>query len=119
MSLYEEWLEASAELKRAKKRELELRNAICPDVLGDKIEGAVTYYKDGFKVNAVAKLTRTLDREQLEALWDDLTEEEQECIDYKPSLVLSKYKKIEEKGGLLMEAVTVKPAQSTLKIEIE
>jgi hypothetical protein len=114
--LYNEWLEASAALKKAKALELQLRNAICGIYLSEKLEGAVTAKDSGFTVTATAKLNRSVDREILEAIWDDLTPEEQECVDYKPSLKLTNYKKIEATGGKLLEAITVKPGQATLKI---
>lgn len=116
MSQYEQWLEAKATLDAAKKEELRLRNLICNRVLKDKLEGAVTKQTPDFKVTATAKLNRKLDVEVLEAIWEDLTEEEQEAVVYKPSLKLTEYKKIEQTGGKLLEAVTVAPAQATLKI---
>ena len=116
MSIYQQWLDATNELKSAKDKELELRNLICEEILAQKLEGATTVHVPGFKVTATAKLNRSVDREVLEAIWDGLPDEEKECIDYKPSLKLTAYKKIEIGGGKLLEAVTVKPAQATLKI---
>lgn len=117
MKTYEEWLEVQAELRTLKARELKLRDRICAKILEDKLEGAVTIKKPGYKVTATARVNRTIDRETLEALWEDLTPMEQESIDYKPNLVLANYKKIEQTGGKLLEAVTVKPGQASLKIE--
>jgi len=116
MNKYQEWLEASAALKKAKKVELELRNSICADRLKDRLEGAKTTVEDGFKITATARLNRSVDRAILETIWDDLTDREKECVDYKPSLVLKNYKLVEAEGGKLLEAVTVKPAQASLKI---
>ena len=116
MSVYEEWLAISANLKLMKSAELELRNSICKEFLIDKLEGAATCYKEGLSITATAKLTRSIDREVLEAIWGDLTDEEKECIDYKPSLKLAKYKTLEHDGCLLMDAITIKPAQASLKI---
>ena len=119
MILHSQWLVASEALRQAKEEELRVRNLICEEVLGDKVEGSVTKRENGLKVTATAKVTRSLDREVLEVLWEDITDEERECIDYKPSLRLALYKKIEAEGGKLMEAVTVKPAQASLKIKEE
>ena len=116
MEIYNEWLEATANLKAAKKEELRLRDLIVGDVLQDKFEGAVTRNDDGFKVVATAKLTRSIDRVVLESIWEGLSDVEKNCIDYKPSLKLADYKKIEASGGALLEAITVKPAQASLKI---
>lgn len=117
MKTYERWLEVSAELKRLKAEELTLRNKITSKILTDKLEGAKTESNTKYKVTATARLNRSLDRELLEAIWEDLTIDEQECVEYKPSLVLTNYRKFEERGGKLLEAVTVKPGQASLKIE--
>lgn len=116
MSEYRAWLESVQALKHAKKVELDLRNFICVELLADKLEGSKTVHVPGYTVTPTAKLTRTIDRAILETIWDGLSDAEKECIAYKPSLVLANYKKIEAEGGTLLDAITVKPAQSSLKI---
>lgn len=118
-SLYQQWLAASSALTNAKKLELDLRNKICAMHLSDKLEGSKTIRHNSFILKPTAKLTRSIDKEMLEAIWDDLSDSEKECIEYKPALKLTDYKKIEEEGGLLTDAITVKPAQASLKIIIE
>lgn len=117
MNKYLEWLRASEDLKTAKAKELQLRNALCDELLSEKLEGSLTVRDQGYKITATAKLTRSIDQAVLESIWDNLPDEERECIAYKPSLKLANYKRIEQQGGLLMEAITVKPAQASLKIE--
>ena len=116
MNIYEQWIEASARLKEAKAEELRLRNAICDTHLEDKLEGSKTDRFGDLKITTTARLNRSIDTEVLDAIWDDLTLEEQDCVIYKPSLVLANYKRIEQSGGKLLEAVTVKPGQASLKI---
>ncbi len=115
--LHEEWLDLSDQLRSLKALELKLRNRIAAPLLSEKVEGTVSSTNTKYKITATARVNRTIDRELLEAIWEDLSLDEQECIDYKPSLVLSNYKPYEETGGKLMEAVTVKPGQASLKIE--
>lgn len=115
--LHEEWLEVSDQLRTLKAQELKLRNRIATPLLSDKVEGTVTDTNTKYKITATARVNRVVDREVLEAIWEDLTAQERECIDYKPNLVLSNYKPYEISGGKLMEAVTVKPGQASLKIE--
>lgn len=115
--LHDEWLEVSDDLRALKALELKLRNKIAAPLLSDKVEGAVTSTNKYYKITATARVNRVIDREILEAIWEDLSHDEQECIDYKPNLVLSNYKPYETTGGKLMEAVTVKPGQASLKIE--
>lgn len=116
MDKYAEWLEVSEELRTLKRKELKLRNELC---VTDKLEGSTTTHPNGYKVTVTARLTRSIDRPVLEAIWDTLSDTEKECIDYKPSLILSNYRAIEETGGALMDAVTVKPAQASLKVLLE
>ncbi len=115
--LHEEWLEVTDELRTLKALEIKLRNKIAAPLLSEKVEGTVSATNTKYKITATARVNRTIDREVLEAIWEDLSLDEQECIDYKPNLVLSNYKPYEETGGKLMEAVTVKPGQASLKIE--
>jgi len=116
MSIYNEWMDACARLRNAKEEELLLRNAICMAHLEDVLEGSKTTRSGNLKITATANLNRSVNREVLEAIYEDLTDEEKECIDFKPSLRVGEYKRIEGSVGLLAEAITIKPAQSTLKI---
>lgn len=120
MGIYEDWLESKRELDKAKEKELELRNKIAHKVLGSKSEGAKTERNGGYKITATAKLNRAIDREALSATWDLLSDEEKNCINYKPTLNLAAYKKIEsgvvESDGLLMDCITVKPGTVELKV---
>ena len=59
MSIYNDWLKASAALKKAKAEELRLRDLICGDVLQDKFEGATTRMEGDYKITATARLTRS------------------------------------------------------------
>jgi len=118
-SIYQKWKVVSLELKALKTLELKLRNDICASLLKDKLEGSITLHDEEVKIVATARITRSLDKQILEAIWEDLTDREKECVGYTPKLKLALYKPLEETGGKLMEAVTCKPAQSTLKIETE
>jgi len=117
MKIYEQWLDVSNDLRKLKIEELRLRNKINATILEEKLEGSVTITKPNYKVTGTARLNRVLNAEILDAIWEDLTPDEQESVQFKPSLVLANYKQIELSGGKLMEAVTVKPGQASLKIE--
>lgn len=115
-NIYEDWLEASDKLKQAKADELALRNHIIDLHQGDTIEGARTDRFEGFKIVTTAKLNRSIDVAVLDAIWEDLPDDQKECVDFKPSLKLSKYKEVEKAGGMLLQAITTKPAQASLKV---
>lgn len=116
---YEEWMEAYDALQHTKARELKLRNKIISEIGSDKLEGSVTQHspRGDYKVVVTTRVNRAVDRPTLEAIWEGLTPDEQECIDYKPNLVLAKYKPFESTGSKLLEAITVKPGQASLKID--
>lgn len=116
-SLYQEWLDAAHNLKVAKAKELKLRNQIIASIPIDKLEGSVTRTEGEYKVGVTYRLNRTIDRTVLEDLWDELPPEERDCIDFKPSLVMSQYKPLEAAGGKILEAITVKPGQASLTID--
>jgi hypothetical protein len=116
---YEEWLEAYEALQHTKSRELKLRNKIISDIGSDKLEGSITIRspREDYKVTITTRVNRAVDRPTLEAIWDGLSADEQDCIDYKPNLVLAKYKPFEATGSKILEAITVKPGQASLKID--
>jgi len=115
--MYQEWLEASIALEKAKRVELDLRNQICEKILVDKLEGAKTVTDGNFKITATARVNRNIDAKVLSAIFDELTDEEKQAVEYKPQLRISLYKPIEESGGKLLEAVTVTPGQASLTIK--
>ena len=119
IKLYEEWLESYEALQHTKSRELKLRNKIIDQIGSDKLEGSTTIRspRDDYKLTVTTRVNRAVDRPTLEAIWEGLTLDEQDCIDYKPNLVLAKYKPFEAEGSKLLEAITVKPGQASLKIE--
>ena len=115
-NIYEDWLDAVEKLKDAQEWELRIRNSICELHLEDVLEGSKTETFEDLKITATARLNRTVDRVVLDSIWEDLTPEEQAAINFKPDLRIGLYKPIEASGGLLLEAVTVKPGQPSLKI---
>jgi len=113
-STLENWLDAKATLDAAKKSEMELRKQICDELLADKPEGTNNFNLFGYDIKAVKKFTYSLDPD-----FDDtmLTDDEKECIRFKPSLVLGRYKKLIEPGAL-DDYVTVTEATPTLSISL-
>ena len=108
---------AKLNLKFWKDKELSLRNKVLNYYSPKEQEAKIKKQIADYEIELQYKLNRKIDEDVLDNIWDDLTEEEQECVQFKPSLILSKYKKLEEEGiSLLLDAVTVKPAQGAVKI---
>lgn len=116
MSIYDEYYEVKKEMAAASKRERELRQEICKELLEGVLEGSRTVSVGEYKVTVTAVVNRKIDKEALNTIWEDLSWEEQQLVDFKPSLKIKEYKQAEALGCKLMEVVEVKPGMSQLKI---
>ncbi len=115
---YNAWIDAKAQLDHWKKVEKEMRETICEHFLEGKTVGVHTFHPTGFKVKATKKITTSLDGKVLSAMWDDLSDAEQGCVTFKPTLVAGKYKQCGN-HETLDQALVTKPAMPTLSIEVE
>lgn len=113
-----EWDQKNDELKRLKKQEMELRLQICESLLEGKEVGTHNFEYDGFSAKAVKKTSISLLPEELEALYDDFSEDERNCISFKPMLSQSKYKTLDD-SSILDECIVVKPATPSLSVTID
>lgn len=113
-----DWLQASTLLKKFKKKELSLRNEIISEHGSTKIDGTEKQTIDNLEIIFSFGLTKSIDRAALDTVWDVLSEEEKSCIDWKPVLKAKEYKALKESNpdSELLNYITEKPAQSTLKI---
>lgn len=113
-----DWLQASTLLKKFKKKELSLRNEIISEHGSTKIDGTEKQTIDNLEIIFSFDLTKSIDRAALDTGWDNLSEEEKACIDWKPALKLKEYKALKESNpkSLLLRCITEKPAQGTLKM---
>ena len=111
----EQYIEAKQALVDAKANEAELRMAITDELLAGKSEGTHNFKIDGMKVKAVNKMNYKIDEDELDTIWDDLEQAEQDLVRFKPSLKLKDYKEAE--GDLMLNnAITVSPAMPTLEV---
>ena len=112
------WDQLNSDLKKLKKKEMELRLEICESLLEGKEVGTHNYKFHGLFAKAVKKNSISLLPEELELLYDDLSEDERDCISFKPMLSQSKYKQLED-SSILDECIIVKPATPTLSVTID
>ena len=117
----EDYRQMKASLRALKEAEMDMRLEIC-DALDIDSHNVGTHNMEyptlGLKVKMIKKVTHKLDKEVLEQIYDDLSEEESECISFEPKLSVSKYKKA---GGsdLLDTAILIVPATPSLEVSIE
>ena len=116
--LITEWCALKADIETMNVRERELRREITKEILGEKLEGSVTARDGEMKVTATAILNRSLDQAVLESIWDELSWEEQQAVEYKPKLKVKQYKTFETTDSKLLDAVTVKPGMAQLRVVV-
>jgi hypothetical protein len=111
---FETLMALQSQLKGIKAEEIELRKSIANKVLETKEIGTHTITSGVFICKATKKVAYLLDRDALEQIWADLSEDEKGAIDYQPKLKLKDYKSID--SSLLDEAITIKPAMPSIAI---
>lgn len=90
----QEWLSIKEEIEELQKKERELRVVIARHVLDGKVEGSRTDVIDGIKLSATGVVSYKLDQAELSIIYDDLSDDEKECVRYKPELNLKNYRKL-------------------------
>lgn len=110
------WLIAKEELATLKARELDLRNQICEHILDGKIKGTSNKVIGVYSLSAAAKLNNKVEKEELQAMWSDLSPEEKECVKFKPEVVAKNYGKIAADSNL-HRVITSKPGTPTLTLK--
>lgn len=117
--LINEYIEAKEALNKYKKLEADLRIKVLDEVFSDQTPGSHTEIINGLKVKGGFKLNHKLDVKMASELFDSMTEEEQSCIKFKPSLSLKEYNDLEDVDTYILDdCITVVPAMPTLSIEV-
>ena len=122
LRLFDEWKKISVELKEMKALELRARKMLCNDMfaLAEKdvsdVEFKVKIVQEGKTVVAHSKTNTSVDESILSSMGGELTEQEQSCLRYKPSLIKAKYDKLPE-DSLLHAACVTKSSTPTLTVE--
>lgn len=101
---YQEWWFWRQRLQEAKEKEMELRKAICEE------QGVGIVKIGGIKYKSNQGVSRSIDAAALESIWDDLTQDDIDCITFKPT---AKWAKISEES-ILWSVITEKPSAPTL-----
>ena len=115
-----EWYRLQQELQTIKTKEMLLRRKIF-DVMFSVQEG--TEYVDlahGYRLQAVAKLDRTLDAAHLDVMKDEFRKHKinvDALVKYKPELSIKDYRQLtDEQRNMFDQVLTIKPGAPSLKI---
>ena len=92
MSIYTDHKHAVKMLNKYKAKELAIRKEIVETLAKDETAGTYTFMEDGYQIKIVKSYNYSLDRDLLESIYDDLPEEQQALLDFKPSLKIADYK---------------------------
>lgn len=104
---YERWKELSKMLKKIKAEESKLRKELVAQFKGADADAVGTFNVEVFgdEVKIVQRDTLKLDVALLKTLWQELTEEEKQCIEHAPKLLRKEYEKLPTGNTLSMEVV--------------
>ncbi len=111
----EEYRVMKEDLAQLKQDEMDLRVEIA-DEIGKGLDAGTHNFSKyaGLKVKLVSKLAYSIDKNILEGIV--LSEEEAECIRWKPELNLTKFKQVDTDA--LDDAITIKPGAPTITVEL-
>ena len=113
------WLSAKAAEDSAKAMRLDAENAILAHFPSDKAEGSITDADHGITVSY--KLTRAVDSEGVQQIWNDLSANAQKAFKVKFDLDLKQYRAIQDLDPKsfteLAKFVTSKPAKPSISMK--
>lgn len=115
----EEWQSLGPKIKQLQARERELRNLLFEGTFPNPKEGTNTYnLPDGRIIKGTYKLSRSVDEAALPAVLEQLPEGlGDRLVQFKPSLVLSEYRKLpDDQRKIFDQALITKPGSPTLEV---
>ena len=115
MNLIEQYMNAKDKLAEAKKIEMDFRLKVA-EMFSDQSEGVKTLDIEEFEVKCTFKNNITVDRDALDLVIDNMSAEELEAIDFKPTIKLGVYKKLDDTSWL-ETCLVVKPATPAIKVK--
>lgn len=117
LQLVSEWEQLAASLTDIKKLELDIRKRICA-IVNQLPEGAKSQEVGDFKITVTNKLNRSFDVPVLETMLKSNPEWIDNLVEYKPSLLLATYRKLEKKERHVFDAcLTTKPGTPALTVK--
>jgi hypothetical protein len=104
------------ELAELKKMEMDLRLEVAEEISNNQ-SGVHKWEAETVKVKVTNGLNYRLDKEILERNWDMMSQDERDCVRFKPELNLRDYKQMSDDVELLEEAITITPAAPVVDIK--
>lgn len=118
--LYQSWLDAKQAESKARDERLAIEEQIT-SLIGVKDEGVTSHTTDLFKVKTTGKLTRTVDTQAVQDVWDVLPKEVQNCFKWEAKLDTKEYKSLcsmrDDLTPHINKYITSKAAKPSITIE--
>ena len=112
------YIDVAEQLKYYKKLEAEMRIQILDELFPSANEGTLTASVEDFIVKGTFKNSASVDKKKLDSMLDSLTDSEYDCFNFKPTLLLSNYKRLDDQSRI-NECITFKPAMPTISIKLD
>lgn len=112
-----EYKDAQAKAKYWKERENKMRVQLADELLKHRRAGTHHFYFNNIHLKGVKKYNISPDTDVLNALWDDMSVEEQSCFKFSPRFVNTEYKKLLD-TSVVDQCIVTKPAMPTFTVEI-
>lgn len=117
VSKFMEWRKEAKKLKKAKKKEKELRIELTDMIFEGGNHKFELPTDDGlFEIKATPKVKNSVDEAVLTTIWPDLSQKEKDAISKKPKVVKGAFNKLDD-DCKLMEAIVTAPGLASLKME--
>lgn len=114
-----DYIESKNKMTYWKAKEAELRIKLLNKHFADQSDGTKTHIDGQAVIKGSFSSKHKLDVAQLDEIFEELSVEEQSCINYKPSLSMKDYKMLEpEEREALDECIEVAPSMPTIQIKI-
>tara|TARA_R110000772_G_scaffold126776_1_gene233871 strand:- start:232 stop:606 length:375 start_codon:yes stop_codon:yes gene_type:complete len=122
MSIYNDWLEAKSDEKRATEKRRVIEDKLAKTFVSDNFKGTMSISDKGFKVKIVERLTSKVDGDKLQDLATEagLTEHLGQLFRWVPSINMAAWKAADSSiTNALLGAVTTKAGRPSFNIEEE
>ena len=122
MSIYNDWLEAKSDEKRATEKRRVIEDKLAKTFVSDNFKGTMSISDKGFKVKIVERLTSKVDGDKLQDLATEagLTEHLGQLFRWVPSINMAAWKAADSSiTDALLGAVTTKAGRPSFNIEEE
>lgn len=121
-ALTAQWLEAKAAEAKANATRVAVEMMIAAELPAHGPEDTRKAELDGFRVAVRYGVTRKVDTEKLQAMWDELPAKAQEAFKWKADVSLPKLRMLQEfmpvDFAKLAAAIETKPAKPSISVEV-